>query len=170
MHYKRKKQIRIIPIQKEQAKTDPTVLSLLEQIAHQTAQDIPCDIDETTLSDSDVNIIINKMMEYRKTLFKNIPLGPDFDPRFVYNIPKSFVKAIDWFDTRKYDNSCPEILNPAILLYMLLQDNPMDSMGEFWRVLIPLLDDNREVIEEDAQAYVADLTYDPESDGESETE
>lgn len=127
---------------------------VLHKISEITAQPIPQSIAEgnTILNDYEADIVMQEILNLRAMFFSKIPLSKKMVKLFIYNIPLPIVDAIRWF--RNHPGELPEIMNPAILLYPLLVDDPMQIIGLYLSIIRELIDDNREVIDQDANDYL----------------
>ena len=141
------------------------IVLLLRKLANDPsrAQPMPCVLAESTLSDDDVSDMLECLMKFHDEYFPNIPLSKDLIPikQFVYNVPKN---VIDGMRVVQRQPNIPDILNPAILMYPLLVEEPTETIGLFMQKLGDLIDRNREAIDEDALAYIADKRYEEESE------
>ena len=128
------------------------MVRLLREISKQTSQ-IPSQLreDHSLLSDYEVNDLLACALKFQEKYFKEtIPLSKDLIQEFIYNIPKEVVRGV----RHCQNHAIPDILNPMLLMYLFLTKNPFEAIGVFWKIVLPMLDDNREVIEKDAQTYL----------------
>lgn len=128
--------------------------------------------DTTILGDSEVDVIMDTLVEFQRKYFgqEGVPLEKEipFNPRFIKNIPKAVYDGILCSITR----DTPDVLNPALMVYFLMCNEPYQSIGLWWKIVLEkLVDGNREIIDEDARSRLADLGYEQEHpDGEEDDE
>lgn len=149
----------------EDHEEESEIVLLLRKIANDPTiiQPMPQVLAESTLSDDDVSDMLECLMKFQNEYFADIPLSKDLIPvkQFVYNVPKSLITGMRIVQRQP---NIPDILNPAILIYPLLVNEPTESIGLFMQKLADLIDRNREAIDEDALSYIADKRYEDESE------
>lgn len=133
------------------------LIGVLKKLSKQMETEMPENLQQSVLTDQDARILLQKMYDYKMKYFSDLPIAHDLSKQFFFNVPRNIVEAIKYFDNHP---ELPDILNPAILLYLFITEEPASAIGRFWQILMPLIDDNREAIDEDAQAYLADLMDD----------
>lgn len=158
---------RLIRVSNNASMTDPVVKTdpdpselvlLLRKLAERTSETkLPEVLEESILDDMEVNTILENALEFQKKYFENLPLSKTLVKQFVYNVPRPAYDGVKYCNIHQ---GTPDVLNPVILLYPFLTEEPGDSIGLYLMTLMKILDDNREVIENDAQAYLADKQYD----------
>lgn len=115
-----------------------------------------------------VNELMQKLDYYRTEIFDNkIPLKRQQESRTMWNIPLDIIKGMWDADNR---SDVPEVLNPAILVYMLAAENPYAAMGYYMQKIQELILENQQYIDDDALSYVADMVDDAESEDDSTDE
>jgi hypothetical protein len=124
--------------------------------------------NKTILKDYDVEEIMESLKYFSETYFEKegVELEKDipFNPRFIYNLPAAVAKGIRH---AKNNDDVPDVLNPAVLLYLLMAKEPYDSIELWWKIVLDeLVDGNREAIDEGAQSRLADLNIEEEDDYE----
>lgn len=136
------------------------LMDYLRKFNEEHGGNMPDALANTVLQDYQVNDILVCAKRFQKEYFHDMPLSHNLEQKFVYNIPKSI------YDGYRYaiNNDLPDILNPVILLYPLLTDDPGDSFGMYLTIIRELIDGSREAIDNDSQCYKADLMegYDEE--------
>ena len=137
---------------------------LLRKLTEQTSHvELPEVLKESILNDIEVNSILENAIEFQKKYFENLPLSKTLIKQFVYNVPRPAYDGVKYYNMHP---GTPDVLNPVILLYPFLTEEPGDSIGLYLMTLMKILDDNREAIENDAQAYLADKQYDADMNEE----
>ena len=127
--------------------------------------DFICDPNPNPIATSDeykpiltidqVNELMQKLDYYRTEIFDNkIPVKHQQESRTMWNIPLEIIKGM-WDANNRSD--VPEVLNPAILVYMLAAENPYAAMGYYMQKIQELILENQQYIDDDALSYVADL-------------
>ena len=156
--------------EKEASPDASEMVKLLRKLSEK-ADMIPDHLKEenTILNDYEVNELLECALHFQDKYFKHIPLKKDLIKPFVWNIPRSVLDGVRYCRNHT-EEAVPDLLNPMLLMYLFLTENPADAIGAFMDTLIELidLDGNREAIEEDALAYLADQNA-PEEDEEEET-
>lgn len=155
------------PVQEtaQPTQAESEMLNLLKEMSAKTTQTMPKAVEDCVLEQFEVDEILETMEQYQAKYFPSIPMKKQLDHRFVFNIPKEIVQAIHYF---RIHTELPDILNPAILFYPLFTDVCNDSFGLYLSIISSLIDDNREVINDDAQAYLADSMEGDEMDEDEE--
>lgn len=147
------------------------MVKLLRELSEKTATEIPERLKEenTILNDYEVNELLECALHFQDKYFQHIPLKKDLIKPFVWNIPRSVLDGVRYCRNHT-EEAVPDLLNPMLLMYLFLTENPADAIGAFMSTLIELidLDGNREAIEDDALAYLADQNA-PDEDEEEET-
>ena len=135
------------------------LVALLQKIANgqNAIQTMPHVLEETILSDDEVDDILGYLLEFEKKYFSDIPLAKDIVKQFLWNAPREIVRGMRYAQTHP---DLPDILNPVMYLYPLLMKEPSDAIGLYWLKMIDILDGNREAIKNDAQIYEADKMRD----------
>lgn len=146
------------------------MVKLLRQLSEK-ANAIPENLKEenTILTDYEVNELLECALTFQEKYFKDIPLRNGIVKPFVWNIPKAVSKGVRYC---KDHPEVPDVLNPMFLMYLFLTEYPSDAMGAYMQILLQQceLDGNREAIEEDALAYLADQNAPDEDEEETDDE
>lgn len=134
------------------------LVQLLRKLTNEKdiVQTMPHVLEETILSDDEVNDILSHLLDFNTKYFPNIPLSKDIVKQFLWNAPRDIVRGMRYSENHP---ELPDILNPVMYLYPLLMKDPSDAIGLYWQTLSKLLDGNREAIKNDAAAYIADLNF-----------
>lgn len=134
------------------------LVQLLRKLTNEKdiVQTMPHVLEETILSDDEVNDILSHLLDFNTKYFPNIPLSKDIVKQFLWNAPRDIVRGMRYSENHP---GLPDILNPVMYLYPLLMKDPSDAIGLYWQTLSKLLDGNREAIKNDAAAYIADLNF-----------
>lgn len=135
---------------KKPVTSDSDLIRLLMKELSERTEKIPTRLENTLLSDYEVNDMLTCALDFQKKYFSAIPLKKDLIKEFIYNIPKEVVMGIRHCNNHQ---TIPDILNPMMFVYPLLVANTFEAMGMYWKILLPMLDGNREVIEKDAAIY-----------------
>ena len=146
------------------------MMELLREIHDKTASlQMPSSLEKAALTDEEVNDILETALRFQNEYFKDIPLSMDLSQPFIYNIPEPILLGIQYM---KKHPDVPDILNPMMFMYLLLAKDPFDKIGLYWSRLLELInmDGNREAIDEDTQAYLADGMIDDDDDDENYVE
>lgn len=154
------------PKEMTEVKTDNSeMMTLLRQIAEKNIP-MPEMLENSVLTDEEVDLVMFYALEFEK-LLPEIPLEKNkvLPKQFLYNIPREMFEGIRFCHVHQ---DTPMILNPIIMLYPFLMQNSSDAFGLYLTKLREMLDDNREVIENDAQQYLADMMPDEEEDETNE--
>lgn len=112
-----------------------------------------------TLKDWQVEQILDEVRKLEEKYFTEedgtvlIPLSDTINESFIYNIP---LEIADGIKNGAYAN-IPLVLSPIWYIYLMLAANPMEGIGVFLQTLSTVIDDNREVVDNDAQEYLADI-------------
>ena len=106
----------------------------------------------TTLTEQEVNNVMERLLEYQEKYFQDIPLPPDLDKNFVWNVPKKVYNAS--MKNRLLDQ--PDCLDPLYWYYCMLLDEPEDMLPKFILSAVNVImadDDLSTLIEEKADEY-----------------
>ena len=135
------------------------LVQLLRKLTNEKdiVQTMPHVLEETILSDDEVNDILSHLLDFNAKYFPNIPLSKDIVKQFLWNAPRDIIRGMRYSENHP---GLPDILNPVMYLYPLLMKDPSDAIGLYWQTLSRILDGNREAIKNDAAAYIADLNFD----------
>ena len=127
-----------------------------------------------TLKDWQVELILEEVRKLEATQFTEhtkdgdvvlIPLAENINESFIYNLPQEIVDGIKNY---AYGN-IPLVLSPIWYIYLMLAAQPVEAMGLFLQTLSVAIDDNREVVDSDAEGYLGDiLAQDVDEDEEYE--
>lgn len=139
------------------------LVELLKELSKKNEAQMPNDLANCSRSQQDIDMLLGKLKEFEEKYFSEIPLSKKLSQSFVFNVPEGLIQAVHYMDIH---DEIPDILNPAILFYMMLVEKPIESIGRYWEIIFNMLKENIDVINEDAQAYVADLSYDAIDDEE----
>jgi len=142
-----------------QSEQTSELVQLLRKLTNEKdiVQTMPHVLEETILTDDEVNDILGYLLDFNTKYFPNVPLSKDIVKQFLWNAPRDIVRGMRYAQTHP---ELPDILNPVMYLYPLLMKDPSDAIGLYWQSLLKVLDGNREAIKEDAAAYIADLNFD----------
>lgn len=145
--------------------TESEMMSLLRQIAVTSDQQAPKSITDSILTDEEVDRLLPVIEKFGEKYFPDIPMSQSLEQRFVFNIPRVVIDAINFFERNE---DLPDILNPLILLYLFFTDVPMEAIGRWWEHIAAMMeiDGIREAINDDAQRYLADMMDGDEEEDE----
>lgn len=105
--------------------------------------------EETELSEKQVSEVLDRMLYFHETYFKEIPLADEQDKGFLWNIPYDIYK--DMINIR--DKGESDILDPTMLLYVFCSDNPTLAMGKYLKYLNQVISDNMDELDEIEAEY-----------------
>lgn len=129
------------------------VLAYLKQNKTGFVQVVPDSTSSTTtLTEQEVNNVMERLLEYQEKYFQDIPLPPDLDKNFVWNVPKKVYNAS--MKNRLLDQ--PDCLDPLYWYYCMLLDEPEDMLPKFILSAVNVImsdDDLSTLIEEKADEY-----------------
>ena len=115
-----------------------------------------------TLQDWQVELILEEVRKLEATQFTEytkdgdvvlIPLAENINESFIYNLPTEIVDGIKNYAYGKI----PLALSPIWYIYLMLAEQPVEAMGLFLQTLSVMIDDNREVVDNDAVSYLGDI-------------
>jgi len=114
---------------------------------------------QTYLRDeTEVNEIVTILDDFGEKYFSDIPIG-DIPGPMLFNIPNTLLKSIRFVWERR--DVYPDILNPAMMLYLLCTPDPAAAIGRYLQLIKKQMDDNAQAIQEDAAIYLESLTEEP---------
>lgn len=128
-----------------------------------------------TLQDWQVELILEEVRKLEAELFTEhtkdgdvilIPLAENINESFIYNLPPEIVDGIKNYAYGKI----PLVLSPIWYIYLMLAEQPVDAMGLFLQTLSVTIDDNREVVDNDALEYLGDILAQDVDDDEEDDE
>lgn len=113
-------------------------------------------------TEDEFNEVIETLIDLGKKYFSDVPLTSVPGP-MLKNVPMSLMKSIRLLNTH---SEYPDILNPAMMLYLCCLEDPADAIGRYLEIIKELMDDNAQAIHDDAVRYMESLhdDYDPEDD------
>lgn len=110
---------------------------------------------QTCLRDeTEVNEIVTILDDFGEKYFSDIPIG-DIPGPMLFNIPNTLLKSIRFVWERR--DVYPDILNPAMMLYLLCTPDPAAAIGRYLQLIKEQMDDNAQAIQEDAAIYLESL-------------
>ena len=139
--------------QSQQIDKTSEIINILKKLSEQTAQTMPSDLENSNLTDSDVETLLKTLLRFQKEYFPNIPIKHELDKQFVWNVPKDVIRGAHICETREL----PDILNPMILLYPFLTESPSEIIGVYLDKIASLIDEDRELIDHDMKTYLETL-------------
>lgn len=116
-------------------------------------------------TEDEFNEVIETLIDLGKKYFNDVPLTSVPGP-MLKNIPMSLMKSIRLLNTHA---EYPDILNPAMMLYLCCLEDPADAIGRYLEIIKELMDDNAQAIHDDAARYMESL-QDDDDDDEFESE
>lgn len=163
-------------VEKVNAQTS-VINKLMSSLSSATEREIPEQLENSILNDEQAGLILEELVRIESEYFteelpdekiKTVPLNRSIVTEFLYNVPFEVYKAI---------NSCvnnrekfPDVLNPAMLLYLLMAEDPFGAIGLWMQTISTMIDDNREVVDNDAQEYLADVLADDDEETDTDDE
>ncbi|MBO4735471.1 MAG: hypothetical protein J5614_03665 [Paludibacteraceae bacterium] len=111
-------------------------------------------------TDDEFNEVIETLIDLGKKYFEDVPLTSVPGP-MLQNIPQSLMKSIRLLNTHP---EYPDILNPAMMLYLCCLEDPADAIGRYLEILKELMDDNAQAIHEDAERYLESFLEDDDDE------
>ena len=150
MHYTRLIKTLSPSVHSTASNSDLSETKFAEILEHLKNVQIPQALKESVLDDYDVNVLLEELKRVEGTYFTDIPMSKALCKLFVFNVPKNVVGGIKYLRNHP---EIPDILNPIMLLYPFLTDEPTEVMGQYLSTIIPLIDGNREAIYADAKTY-----------------
>lgn len=119
-------------------------------------------------NDDDSIYLLSLLQEYGEKYFNaaGLKMANAVCKPWVWNIPTSLMEGIRGIREEGY----PDILNPAILLYLFMTDDPGGCIGKFLLTLRKIMDDNAQAIQDDAAAWDAEMTLPDEDEDEDDDE
>lgn len=164
-------------VEKVNAQTS-VINKLMSSLSSATEREMPEQLENSILNDDQAALILEELARIESEYFteelpdekevKLAPLNRSIVTEFLYNVPFEVYKAI---------NSCvnnrekfPDVLNPAMLLYLLMTKDPFGAIGLWMQTISTMIDDNREVVDNDAQEYLADVLAEDDEDADADDE
>ena len=121
---------------------------------------------QTYLRDeAEVNEIVTILDDFGEKYFSDIPIG-DIPGPMLFNIPNTLLKSIRFVWDRR--DMYPDILNPAMMLYLLCTPDPAAAIGRYLQLIKEQMDDNAQAIQEDAATYLEFLNEEPSFQNDSD--
>lgn len=111
-------------------------------------EDVEPQTSETTteLSTEEVEEVMGAFESFQKKYFKdNILLTNEMVQNFIFNIPREVYNA--------HCEAHNDILDPLILMYGLLTEDPAYTMGAYLQILLNEINNNKADIDDDAADY-----------------
>lgn len=141
-------------IQDVDPKTLQSFKDIMMTIAEMTEKKIPAALEEqnTALAESEVNNMMSMLLDFKNGYFSDIPMSQTMMKLFIYNIPRPAYNSVKWF--MNHPDELPDFMNPLMLIYPFLTDDPLGIMGMWWKKMLQLIDGNREVIDREAKEYM----------------
>lgn len=115
-------------------------------------------------SENEFNEVIETLIDLGKKYFNDVPLTSVPGP-MLKNVPMSLMKSIRLLNTH---SEYPDILNPAMMLYLCCLEDPADAIGRYLEIIKELMDDNAQAIHDDAVRYMESLQDDDEIESEED--
>ena len=122
-------------------------------------------VTATSLNDTEVNNVMEWLLEYQERYFTDIPLPDSLDKNFVWNLPKKVYQAAE--KNRLLEQ--PDVLNPLFWFYCMLLEEPEDMLPKFILTAFnAITDDDKDAIEQLSDQYDYNYgIYDEEDEEES---
>lgn len=120
--------------------------------------------NNTVLNDKQVSEIMDRLLYFQETYFKEIPLAAQQVEGFVWNIPYDVYRSMT--DIRDMHHA--DILDPTMLLYLFCCEDPGFVLGKFLTIIHDLYYDNRDDIENNAETYDNYVNDDESEDTDDE--
>lgn len=114
--------------------------------------------EETLRTDDEVEFICSIISRFSTEYFPDIPLG-GVAKKFIYNIPTNVFDAITFIENSPYS----DIFNPAMYLFILMVDDPLEASGRYCEILRGIMDDNAQAIRDDAYQFTHSFDDTPDS-------
>lgn len=115
-------------------------------------------------SENEFNEVIETLINLGKKYFNDVPLTSVPGP-MLKNVPMSLMKSIRLLNMH---SEYPDILNPAMMLYLCCLEDPADAIGRYLEIIKELMDDNAQAIHDDAVRYMESLQDDDEIESEED--
>ncbi len=115
-------------------------------------------------TEDEFNEVIETLIDLGKKYFNDVPLTSVPGP-MLKNVPMSLMKSIRLLNTH---SEYPDILNPAMMLYLCCLEDPADAIGRYLEIIKELMDDNAQAIHDDAARYMESLQDDDEIESEED--
>lgn len=115
-------------------------------------------------TEDEFNEVIETLIDLGKKYFSDVPLTSVPGP-MLKNVPMSLMKSIRLLNTH---SEYPDILNPAMMLYLCCLEDPADAIGRYLEIIKELMDDNAQAIHDDAVRYMESLQDYDDDEIESE--
>ena len=144
----------------EPTQAESEMLKLLREMSERQ-QPMPEALEECTLTQPEVDMILETVQEFHEKYFPDIPLSRTLEHKFVFNIPKVVADSIIYI---KNHPEVPDVMNLTMMLYLFFTDVPFDAVGRYLEIMFNLIDGSREAINEDSQAYLADAMEEDDED------
>lgn len=115
-------------------------------------------------TEDEFNEVIETLIDLGKKYFSDVPLTSVPGP-MLKNVPMSLMKSIRLLNTHA---EYPDILNPAMMLYLCCLEDPADAIGRYLEIIKELMDDNAQAIHDDAARYMESIQDDDEIESEED--
>lgn len=92
------------------------VLGLLRDIKSNIDNHSTDESDSTSLSDDEVNELLESTLEMQAKYFNDVPMSEEQNPGFIWNIPREVYEAFVTYKTR----NLPDCMNPMFWFYMFM--------------------------------------------------
>ena len=132
----------------------------VEELTEQLDNVKPEIVQSVIRTDDEFNEVIETLIDLGQKYFGDVPLTSVPGP-MLQNIPQSLMKSIRLLNTHP---EYPDILNPAMMLYLCCLEDPADAIGRYLEIIKELMDDNAQAIHEDSERYMESFQEDDEDD------
>lgn len=105
----------------------------------------------TSLDGKQAEYIMDSVFVLKDDYFDEIPLADEFKKQFVWNIPSSIYKYL----RDVIDMDMGDVMNPMLLFYIFLTENPAMAYGKYLQILRKILNENQSIIDRYASDYDA---------------
>lgn len=132
----------------------------VEELTEQLDNVKPEIVQSVIRTDDEFNEVIETLIDLGQKYFSDVPLTSVPGP-MLQNIPQSLMKSIRLLNTHP---EYPDILNPAMMLYLCCLEDPADAIGRYLEIIKELMDDNAQAIHEDSERYMESFQEDDDDD------
>ena len=132
----------------------------VEELTEQLDNVQPEIVQSVIRTEDEFNEVIETLINLGQKYFNDVPLTSVPGP-MLQNIPQSLMKSIRLLNTHP---EYPDILNPAMMLYLCCLEDPADAIGRYLEIIEELMDDNAQAIHEDSERYLESLQEDADDD------
>lgn len=117
---------------------------------------------KTLLTEKEASEVMNYIMYLNEKYFSDIPFSGEQFKQFVWNVPRRVYEGM----MDSFDREDPDVLNPAMILYLAFTDEPAWMMGHFLTILEQMMHDESEAIKHDDDDYVKCMNDDDDEEEE----